>query len=86
MKMSGQMRYLPVFEEGILEKMLRHKPGRRHFVPVKIAPRGSDFYLTPVDNHGSADTLALSQAEGFAVVDAGTAVINTGTRVRFIRF
>ena len=83
-KMRGYGRCEPKFAEGIVMEPFRHKPGRRHFVPVKIFKKGARRYLSPVKSHGSADILALSKADGFMVVSENTSVVKKGSKANFI--
>jgi len=83
-KMVGNGESGPGFKEGILTRAFHQKPGRKHFVLIKIEKSGLDYYLTPLDSHGSGDTLALSKADGFMVVDADSSVIKAKTRIEFI--
>jgi len=83
-KMMGEKPYGPMFQEGILEKTFHHKIGRKHFVPAKISKREASYCVTPVDNHGSADILSLSKANGFMVIDAGICTVKAKSKIKFI--
>lgn len=83
-KMMGYKYYKPAFKEGIVENEFYSKPGRRHFVLAKISKRGSRYYLNPTASHGSADILALSQADGFMVIKENCGVIKNNSKVSFI--
>lgn len=83
-KMSGLKDYQAEFKEGFIEKALRVKTGRRNFVLTKITKNSGVYHLTPVAGRSSADTLSLSQADGFMMLDDGAAVIKNKSRMRFI--
>lgn len=85
-KMMGRKPYGPRFEEGIIDKEFRHKPGRKHFVPARLAQRAHRYYVTPLESHGSADIFTLSRADAFMVVDADISVVKKSSIVRFIQF
>lgn len=83
-KMMGRESCKPLFEEGILKKTFYQKKGRRHFVLVKISNSDSCYRLDPVKSHGSADTLALSRADGFMIVDGDRHLVDENSKMRFI--
>jgi len=83
-KMMGRKDYRPVFKEGILKKELSSKSVRKHFVLAKITNKGNHYYLNPITSHGSADTLALSKADAFIVMDENSGIIKNNSRVKFI--
>ncbi|MBU2504183.1 MAG: molybdopterin molybdotransferase MoeA [Candidatus Omnitrophica bacterium] len=83
-KMMGKKPYGPKFSEGIIEKAFHHKAGRKHFIPAKISKKGVNYYVTPIESHGSADVLALSRADGFMVVEADRRVVKAKSKVKFI--
>jgi len=83
-KMMGHRMPAPRIEEGILEEAFRRKPGRKHFVLVKISNKMNRYYLIPVESHGSADIMSLSRADGFMIVDGNTLSVKAKTRVKFI--
>jgi molybdopterin molybdotransferase len=84
LKMMGNRQCGPCFEEGILEEDFRQRPGRKHFVAAKITKRDYRYYIKPVESHGSADTLALSKADGFMVAEADVRTAKAHSRVKFI--
>lgn len=71
----------PQFKSGILEKEFRQKPGRTHFVLVKVTPL---CRLFPIDSHGSADILSLANADAFMAVDRNLSIVKKKTKVQFI--
>ncbi len=83
-KMMGYKDFKPVFKEGIAEKEFRSKSRRRHFVLAKITKRGDSLYLRPVISHGSADTAALSKADGFLMITEGSKIVKKNSKARFI--
>ncbi|MFC1708639.1 gephyrin-like molybdotransferase Glp [Candidatus Omnitrophota bacterium] len=85
-KLMGRKPHAPQFEEGIVDKEFRHKPGRKHFVPVRLTDKANQYYVAPVGSHGSADILALSKADAFMVVDADVRVVKARSHIKFTRF
>lgn len=83
-KMMGCRCGMPGFKEGIVETGFHSKPGRKHFVLVKVSKRKNRCYLTPVTSSGSADVLALSKADGFMAIRPHTDIIKKGSKVKFI--
>ncbi|MDP1854140.1 MAG: molybdopterin molybdotransferase MoeA [Candidatus Omnitrophota bacterium] len=83
-KMMGYLNYNTEFKEGIIEKEFRAKSGRRNFVLVKILKKAGLYYLSPVAGRSSADTLSLSCADGFMMLDDGVAVMKKKSKIRFI--
>ena len=67
-----------------LKKTFYRKEGRKHFVLVKISNSDSCYRLDPVKSHGSADTLALSRADGFMIVDGDRHLVDENSKMRFI--
>jgi len=74
----------PEFREGLAAKKIITKTGRRHFVPVKIIKNKNQYHLTPVNSHGSADIMALSEADGFMVVDKERTAVEKNSKMKFI--
>ncbi len=85
-KMMGYENCKPRLKDGIIEKKFHSKAGRKHFVLVRIFKKANQYYLTPVFSHGSADTLSLSRADGFMIVDENSGVIKKNSPVQFIPF
>lgn len=83
-KMRGYKVSGPEFKQGFLAEELRLRGGRKHFILVKISKKKGCDYLSPVPNHGSADVLALSRANGFMVANEDVRMLKKGTTVRFI--
>lgn len=83
-KLQGYKYCAPRFEEGTIEGPFRQETGRRHFVPVKVFKKGSQYYLTLVKTQGSADILALSKADGFMVVDENARTVKAGSKIQFL--
>lgn len=80
-KMMGRQKCKPEFKEGIVENRFHHKTGRKHFVPVKAVKKKGLYFLKPVNSHGAADIVSLSNSDGFMVIDED---IKTGEKVKFI--
>lgn len=83
-KMTGYGNDTTLRQEGLLKEQFRSKPGRRHFVLVKISRKKNRYYLSAVKSNGSADTLSLSKADGFMMVDEDLGVIKKNSKAQFI--
>lgn len=83
-KMMGCKNYGPVFKEGIVGREFHARPGRRHFVLAKITKKARRYQLLPVSGHGSADTLSLSKADGFMMIDENASFVKINSRIKFI--
>jgi len=83
-KMMGYLCCKPEFKEGLIEKKINTKTGRKHFVLVKIEKKENQYSLAPVVSHGSADIIALSKADGFMAVDKGCSTIKKNSKIKFI--
>ena len=73
----------PVVFEGLTSALLHSDTNRKHFIPARICKKGGDFLLTPVSSHGSADILALSNADAFLMLEEGSD-IKQGAKVKFV--
>jgi molybdopterin molybdotransferase len=83
-KMMGYKEYNCGFKEGIVEEEFYTKPGRRYFALVKISKKQNHYYLSPITSRSSADTLSLSKADGFMVVDENSGLIKKNSRIKFL--
>lgn len=83
-KMMGVKACGPSFKEGILKKGFRVKAGRKKFVLAKVEERSGFFYVAPVVDHGSADTMALSRADAFMIVEGDVIDVKKGSKLKFI--
>jgi molybdopterin molybdotransferase len=84
LKMMGYPGHQPQFKEGVTTKDFRQKPGRKHFVLVKVNNKAGVYALTPIVSHGSADILALARADGFMVVSETAEEVKAATQLPFI--
>lgn len=83
-KMMGYKNSGNIFKQGIPEKDFVAKNDRAHFVLVNIAGKQNNYYLKPLNSHGSADILALANADGFMVIEPAKRYIAKKTLVDFI--
>lgn len=83
-KMMGYEYYKPLFKEGFCKTQVYSKTERKHFILVKIKKIAEKYQLIPIRSHGSADMLALSQADGFMVVDEGIPIIKKNSKRQFV--
>jgi len=83
-KMMGYKIIGPKFKTGIIKKTFYQKPGRKHFIPVKISKKNTNYFLIPIPSHGSADIVSLSKADGFMVAEKNISIIRKNSEVEFI--
>ena len=69
-KMAGRPDFAPKFKTGTCAVKFEPRTPRKALVLSKVSER-ADHSLTEVSNNGSADILALAQANGFTVVKEG---------------
>lgn len=77
-KMKPQLRYIQL---PMAADFKRKKSDRTEFVPCRLTDDGR---LEPVEFHGSAHLMALSKADGFLVVLAGTTHLEAGRPAKFL--
>jgi len=82
-KMMGYQSFMPQFQNGLLKKNFRQKTGRKHFVLVQITKVNHQYHIYPVKCHGSADIYALSQSNGFMIIEKNQTFIKQGSKVKF---
>lgn len=83
-KMMGKANYRTEFKQGILDRELRVKSGRRNFVLTQIKRESGACHLMPIAGRSSADTLSLSKAGGFMMLEDGATIIKKKSKMRFI--
>jgi len=83
-KMMGCGVHVPEFKEGIIEEKFQSKPGRTHFVPVKIKKKKKEYHIFLLNSRGSADIFSLSKADAFMEVRSDVSVVEKNSKVKFI--
>jgi molybdopterin molybdotransferase len=76
-KMGGRPDFAPKFKTGTCAVKFEPRTPRKALVLSKVSER-ADYSLTEVSNNGSADILALAQANGFTVVKEGGSLKKNG--------
>lgn len=82
-KMSGYKYYKPIFKTGILTQKFYQKKGRKHFILANVNEKN---YITLVKSNGSADIMALSQANCFIIANEDVSYIKPNSKVEFIKW
>ncbi|MBN1409578.1 MAG: molybdopterin molybdotransferase MoeA [Spirochaetales bacterium] len=74
-----------VFGNGLMKNGYSKKSDRANFIPVRVSQdKGTPGYvLEPVKSNGSADVMALSLANGFAVIPPDYGEVAPGTEIEF---
>ncbi len=81
-KLGGRADYAPQFLTGTCAAEFNPRTQRRALVLSRVTAK-TEHSLVPVSNSGSADILALAEAEGFTMVDEG-GLIKKGGKAKFI--
>jgi len=76
-KMAGRPDFAPKFKTGTCAVKFEPRTPRKALVLSKVCAR-AEYALTEVSNNGSADILALAQANGFTVVKEGGSLKKNG--------
>jgi len=76
-KMGGRADYTPEFRTGICAGTFEPKTPRRALVLSNVRAK-TEYSLKEVTNNGSADILALAQANGFTMVKEGGSIKKNG--------
>lgn len=83
-RMMDLVNYRTEVKEGILDSEFRAKTGRKNFVLAKIFKKSGIYHLMPIASRSSADTLSLSKADGFIMLDEGVTFLKKKSKIRFI--
>ncbi len=84
LKMKGCKNCYPVFRKGILKKPFHRQNKRKHFALIKITKKQNQYYLSPINSHGSGDVASLSKADGFMIIKENSRALNKNTKAKFI--
>jgi molybdopterin molybdotransferase len=84
-KMLGARRPIDPLPAAELAEPLRHRPGRRAYLPARVEPDADGRLLArPVPSMGSADLVALSRANALVVVPETEGDLAPGARLRVL--
>ena len=76
-KMGGRPDFAPKFKTGTCAVKFEPRTPRKALVLSKVSKR-AEYALSEVSSNGSADILALAEANGFTVVEAGGSIKKSG--------
>lgn len=76
-KMAGRPDFAPKFKTGTCAAKFEPRTPRKALVLSRVKER-AEYALAEVSNNGSADILALAEANGFTVIEAGGSVKKNG--------
>ncbi len=84
LRISGVPEYSPEYKTGICAGQFNPRTPRKAFVLSKTEKRNGRYFLRAVTSNGSADILALAQADSFTVVDEDKKIIKKNEHARFL--
>ena len=82
LKMLGYRRWFRPLVEARLAERLEKKPGRLHFVRVRLEREGGDIVATSTGNQSSGVLRSMTEANGLLVFPAEDTRLDAGARVR----
>lgn len=84
-KMSGDPEPVPPPVRGVLASDVRKKPGRRAFLPARLAAADPGFQVHPVPSHGAADVASYARADCLLTLPADSGGAPAGSVVEVFR-
>jgi molybdopterin molybdotransferase len=81
-KMMGHQKLFRPEAEAILREDIKKKPGRLHFVRVKLMHEDGQYYASSTGPQGSGILKSMALADGLALVPPEATLLKAGDRVR----
>jgi len=82
LKMMGRTKLFRPEVEAYLTHDIKKKPGRVHFVRVKVEKRDGDYYVASTGPQGSGILKSMSLADGLALIPPEANLVKAGEKVR----
>ncbi|MCK4298704.1 MAG: molybdopterin molybdotransferase MoeA, partial [Planctomycetes bacterium] len=80
-RLAGQQVVLPRLAFVRLAAPVRNRGDRRSYLPVRLRSSDRELLAEPVPSHGSADLMALTNADALIQVEAGAGEVSAGAEV-----
>ncbi len=80
-RLAGRTDLLPRMASVTLTTSVRSRGERRSYLPVRLRSSDRELLAEPVPSHGSADLMALTNADALVQVEAGAGEVSAGTEV-----
>jgi len=82
LKMMGSRQLFRPVIEAILEKDVRKKPGRRHFIRASVSFEGNRYVATLTGAQGSGILKSMVRANGLVVIPEDREIVRAGEKVK----
>jgi len=80
-RLAGQTCVLPRMIVVTLTTPTRQPGDRRSYMPARLKEKGGQWLAEPIMSHGSADLMAVCQADALIRLEAGTGELSAGTQL-----
>jgi molybdopterin molybdotransferase len=80
-KMMGRDKLYRPEAQAILASDIRKRPGRLHYIRVRVAKRDGDYFAESTGPQGSGILKSMVLADGLALIPAETDLVKAGERV-----
>lgn len=84
-RMAGHSEVVPRAVSVVLDSGLKHKPGRREYVPCRLRYDEGIWRAQPIESHGSADVAAMTRANGLLVMPEEASELAAGASAEAIQ-
>ncbi len=81
-KMMGRMRLFRPEVQAILTSDIRKRPGRLHYIRVRVRKKNGDYYAESTGPQGSGILKSMVLADGLALIPAETESVKAGERIQ----
>lgn len=82
LKMRGRTKLFRPEVEAILTHDIKKKPGRMHYVRVRVERKNGEYYATSAGPQGSGILKTMSLANGLALIPKDAPLMKAGERVK----
>ncbi|MDI6689348.1 MAG: molybdopterin molybdotransferase MoeA [Actinomycetota bacterium] len=82
LKMMGRTKLFRPEIEAVLTQDIKKKPGRMHYVRVRVERKNGEYYATSAGPQGSGILKTMSLANGLALIPKDAPLMKAGERVR----
>jgi len=82
LKMMGRTKLFRPEIEAVLTQDIKKKPGRMHYVRVRVERKNGEYYATSAGPQGSGILKTMSLANGLALIPKDAPLIKAGEKVK----